>query len=316
MAAMCPACDLVTPMQKAAAGQWQCGNLDCGQLLKLCQNYTSHQVCNRAIDICEEMQTQCDFCRLNRIIPALSIDGHLEQWKRLENAKRRVLYDVQRMGLPIDQGNPKLTFEFRKSDDDSATTGHEDGCITIDLNEADDTNHLRLRVGWGELQRTLVGHFRHELGHYYWNLLVKSNAERLANFRHLFGDERNPEYKDARRTFGASGPPEGLASALHLCLRFDASLGRLRGNVCRLFDMVAILTTTEHFGVTPRMNAVLDEMIASYRRIGVIANELNRDLGLLDLVPEEINTKVASKLRFVHDLRTAAVKSKVSQSAR
>ena len=57
-------------------------------------------------------------------------------------------------------------------------TGHANGVITINLAEADDAERERRRQQMGELYRTLLGHFRHEIGHYYWDRLI-ANAPQL-----------------------------------------------------------------------------------------------------------------------------------------
>ena len=47
-------------------------------------------------------------------------------------------------------------------------TGHAQGLITIDIAEADDAERECHRQDMAEPYRTLLGHFRHEIGHHYW----------------------------------------------------------------------------------------------------------------------------------------------------
>jgi hypothetical protein len=44
-------------------------------------------------------------------------------------------------------------------------------------------------------------------------------------------------------------------------------------------------------------------MLKEYQRIGLIANEWTRDMGLLDLVPEIFSAKVVEKMKYVDSLR-------------
>ena len=88
-------------------------------------------------------------------------------------------------------------------------TGHADGVITLDLAESDDVHRERRRAELGEPYRTLLGHFRHEIGHYYWPILVE-RAGALERCRALFGDER-ADYGEALERHYADGPPADWA---------------------------------------------------------------------------------------------------------
>ncbi len=55
-------------------------------------------------------------------------------------------------------------------------TGHAGGLITLNVAEADDPERERQRKSMGEPYRTLLGHFRHEIAHYYWDRLVAELA--------------------------------------------------------------------------------------------------------------------------------------------
>src|SRR5690606_15802362 len=135
-----------------------------------------------------------------------SVPGHRENWARLEAAKRRLFYQLDALRLPrgnaADGFHPPLSFDFkadvRPADGDWRTmdagervfTGHADGKITINIMEADDAHRERIRVDMGESYRTLIGHFRHEIGHYYWDVLIRGRRE--GDFRNVFGDHENP----------------------------------------------------------------------------------------------------------------------------
>src|SRR6202044_2237030 len=88
---------------------------------------------------------------------------------------------------------------------ETVRTGHENGVITMNLAEADDAIREQRRTELGEPYRTLLGHFRHEVGHYYWDRLVRDGG-RLDECRDCFGDETR-DYGDALRKYYAEGPP-------------------------------------------------------------------------------------------------------------
>src|SRR6185436_17928775 len=145
----------------------------------------------------------CRSCRLDKVIPNLANAGAKEGWHRLESAKRRLLYTLIDLGLPVEG----LAFQFLEDapGGNKVFTGHEGGVITINVAEADDPFREKMRVQMGEAYRTLLGHFRHEVGHHYWERLV-SQSDRLAGFRERFGDER-ADYDQARQRHYEQGPP-------------------------------------------------------------------------------------------------------------
>src|SRR4029077_7874160 len=107
-----------------------------------------------------------------------------------QSAQRRALYQLSELGVPWGPGS-ELRFAYRsKSAGDDAVIGHRSGEITLDLDEADPASRERIRATLGEHYRTPLGHIRHELGHFVWLKLVASDADRLGQFRDLFGDER------------------------------------------------------------------------------------------------------------------------------
>ena len=159
----------------------------------------------------------CRACRHNHVVPDTSLPANRAAWMKIETAKRHLFYSLMRWGLPCpteaEQPGRGLTFDFVTDDPrpDGSTgkvmTGHADGLITIALAEADDAERERRRTGLGEPYRTLLGHFRHEIGHYYWDLLVDDGG-RLDDFRALFGDETQ-DYPTALEIHYANGPPAG-----------------------------------------------------------------------------------------------------------
>ena len=176
-----------------------------GAGLRFCSYRASDSACNWLTD---DAHTACVSCRTSRVIPALSKPENRERWRVLERAKRRLLYDLLRLGLTVDAS--RLRFEFKEDRrtnpdvvDDHVTTGHDNGVITINAAEADDVYREQMRANLDEPYRTVLGHFRHESGHYYFRELVTD--ARIAEARSLFGDER-VDYAAALRRYYANGP--------------------------------------------------------------------------------------------------------------
>lgn len=239
-------------------------------------------------------------------MPDLSTDSNRDRWSALEAAKRRVLFGIENTGLlnpGVDESlDPPLTFEFKADGAEPIVTGHANGCITINLQEADPVERERARVEFDEPHRTLVGHFRHELGHYYWQTLVQRS--RLNEFREVFGDEDDPPYEHAKQRYYRDGAPHdwqldyvSAYASMHPWEDFAESFGTY-------LDLSAILSTANHFGLDnlPERDDTFASMLQAYQRIGLITNEFNRDMGLLDLVSEVFTEGVRKKLNFVHDL--------------
>ena len=181
---------------------------------RLCQNYSQENVCNWAVPA-EDPNPLCQSCRLTRIIPNLGEPGHRAAWYRLEVAKRRLIYSLLGLRLPLrnkfEDPEHGLAFEFLADPDPDqpgaalVLTGHADGVITVNVAEANDAEREKRRLALHEPYRTVLGHFRHEIAHYFWDLLLR-DSPRLDAFRALFGDERR-EYQKALEEYYQEGPP-------------------------------------------------------------------------------------------------------------
>ncbi len=151
---------------------------------RMCRNYRQENVCNWMVSA-EETDTLCLACRFNQTIPDLAVPEHRGLWQRLEVAKRRLIYGLLGLRLPLinkqQDAERGLAFAFLAVADpqfretNAVKTGHEQGLITLDIKEADDAVRERTRLEMSEVYRTLLGHFRHESGHYYWERLIRSN---------------------------------------------------------------------------------------------------------------------------------------------
>jgi len=324
----CPACRALVSLLPQDAGSFRCGNPTCGVLLAKCRNYSEHAVCNRCVlviangsrAVAELPQAQlCDCCRFNRTIPDLTVSGNLQKWYRLEAAKRRLFYDLTQLGLPYgtaaDGWDPPLAFDFKADAISRHTfwrnlptsqkvfTGHVAGTITINICEADDVERERQRVDLGEAQRTLLGHFRHEIGHFYWDVLVRNRRE--AECEAVFGNHNQPQYATALVGYYKNGPAADWAlrhvsayASMHPWEDFAETWATY-------LDMVSELDTAYYVGVggeSDPVHADLATMIAAYQQLGIALNELNRSLGLMDAVPEVFVSPVVDKLHFIHEL--------------
>jgi hypothetical protein len=258
----------------------------------------------------------CDSCCYNRTIPDLSVPGNQEKWYRLEAAKRRTLCDLRLVGFPYGNASqgikPSLVFEFKSENlpdrvyrgmggGQKVYTGHDNGVITINVQEADELFREKLRVDMGEAQRSLLGHFRHEFGHYIWDVLVKDQREE--DCIAVFGDHRNPAYDAALKAYYQNGPqPNWLLNyvsayaTMHPWEDFAETFAVY-------LDMVSALDTAAHGKLIPEPDlSDLEGMVDAYQKLGIALNELNRNNGLSDFLPEVIAPPIRDKLRFIHSL--------------
>ncbi|MFP4683457.1 MAG: putative zinc-binding metallopeptidase [Ectothiorhodospira sp.] len=182
---------------------------------RMCIHYRREGVCNWMIPAEEPSEAFCAACRLNEVIPDLGVEGNMTLWYRMEAEKRRLVYSLLRLGLPVtprSRDPAGLAFAFLADPDPSifyevqrVMSGHNSGLITLNIAEADPAQRERLRQEMAEPYRTILGHFRHESGHYYWDRLVRDTPW-IAPFRDCFGDE-TLNYQQALQAYYASGPP-------------------------------------------------------------------------------------------------------------
>ena len=183
-----------------------------GTTYRLCANWAAHRACNGIVEasLDNSSDSLCRCCRLNRTIPIIEgREENLLRWKRLERAKRRMIAGVSKLGLSVETGSHgPMRFDFledKRSHPDVlehfVTTGHKDGVITINVTEADEIQRVQQRELMGERYRTVLGHFRHEAGHFFYGDVVRD----LDTFTQLFGDP-NLDYTTALETYYANGP--------------------------------------------------------------------------------------------------------------
>lgn len=311
------------------AGVWRSLGSAGGELFRLCAN-AEQDACNWLVPAASD-EVFCRACRHNRTIPDLSDPRRVMLWQRIEAAKRRLVYGLLRFGLPLvsKREDPAggLAFDFLADPDPGAfldetsrevMTGHAEGVITVNIAEADDAEREKRRSLFAEPYRTLLGHFRHEAGHYYWERLIRDGG-RLDAFRAMFGDER-PDYASAMQVYYETG---GASDWNHFFVSPYASSHPWEDWAecwAHYMHLVDTLETAHHFGlrVRPRtarpgegtaaalfdpyeerdFAAILDTWLPLVHAV----NSLNRSMGQPDLYPFVISAPVIDKLRFIHRL--------------
>jgi hypothetical protein len=287
---------------------------------RYCAN-SAHNVCNWLVST-DSPEQFCATCRHNRVIPDLSAPEHLERWRLIETAKHRLFYTLIRLHLPVRtkvEDPDGLVFDFLADnaapspDTPTVMTGHANGVITINLAEADDAERERRRRQMREPYRTLLGHFRHEIAHYYWDRLVAGSAK-LDEFRRIFGDER-ADYSQALQRYYASGAPADWTK--HFVSTYAAAhpWEDFAETWAHYFHMVDTLETAGSFGLAlaPKPSKALkaridfDAYTADMKRLieawiplTFAANSMNRSMGLPDLYPFVLSTAAIAKLTFIH----------------
>jgi hypothetical protein len=269
----------------------------------------------------------CESCRLNQTVPDLTIPQNLDRWRKLELAKRYVMRSILRWGLPhpskAEDAANGLAFEFL-GDQQTGTgaaskvlSGHDDGLITLNVAEADDGERERRRASMGEPYRTLIGHFRHEIGHYYWDRLVRDGA-RLEAFRELFGDER-ADYGGALRRHYEQGAPANWGDHFISAYATAHPWEDFAETWAHYLHIVDALETARSYGVNVRAKFMPDQsgaeidfnpykapsaerLIDAWTPLTIALNGVNRSMGQPDLYPFVLNIDVMKKLEFIHAL--------------
>jgi hypothetical protein len=301
-----------------------------GRAYHLCKNYNSMGICNWAVPV-DDPNPLCASCRLTQVIPNLGRPGAIERWQRLEAPKRRLLYGLTQLSLAVksktQDPDDGLAFEFRSDedtpDDKPALTGHDAGVITVNIAEADDTERERRRVQLHEPYRTLLGHFRHEIGHYYWDRLVRDSPQ-IEAFRALFGDERadyaqalKDHYSNANppadwqqsfvSAYAATHPWEDWAETWAHYLHITDTLETAAACGLSLRPAHDNEPALEHITLQSADRAVeFDQLIADWFPVAYVLNNLNRGMGLPDAYPFVLSAPAIEKLRFVHDVIASA----------
>jgi hypothetical protein len=268
----------------------------------------------------------CTACRHNRMIPDLSIPENIGHWRKIELAKHRLFYTLIKLRLPlasrIDDPQGGLAFDFIATHEGPhghvpVFTGHANGLITINIAEAHDPERERQRSEMGEPYRTLLGHFRHEIAHYYWDRLIFGTAA-LREFRDIFGDERQ-DYSASLQQHYSGGPPVDWPERFVSAYASSHPWEDFAETWAHYFHMIDTLETANAFAVSVRPagskgstsatrinfdphDADISRVIDAWLPLAFAVNAINRSMGLPDLYPFVLGKGAIAKLAFVNRL--------------
>ncbi len=306
---------ILSPGQSAIGAVASCSNADLGG-------------CNWLVDD-GDPSGFCVACRHNVTIPDLTVAENLANWQKIELAKRGLFYSLLRFRLPLqtrsEDPEKGLGFAFLADDPEAegeeghVLTGHAEGLITLNIAEASDPEREARRVALGEPFRTLLGHFRHEVAHYYWNVLVR-DRDAFNAFRAVFGDERQ-DYGEALERHYAEGPPAGWE--LNHISAYAAShpWEDFAETFAHYFHIVDALDTADAFGLRTNPDVETDAVGIELRRtfdsyatgtvtslirawvpLTLAINSINRSMGQPDLYPFVLSQPVFEKLDYINEL--------------
>ncbi|MCC5888370.1 MAG: putative zinc-binding peptidase [Gammaproteobacteria bacterium] len=335
--AVCPRCaaglgflpdrlDLAT-LDAAGDGTFRVLGTTDGPTYRLCANKVEHDACNWTVPA-EDAEPLCRACRLNHTIPDLTADNNLTLWRRLEAEKRRLVYSMLRFGLPtankIEDPEHGLGFDFLADaepefrEGPGVITGHADGLITLNVAEADHAVRERMRQQMAEPYRTILGHFRHESGHYYWDRLVRDSSW-LEPVRACFGDDRL-DYSEALQRHYESDASTGWSE--HFVSHYASShpWEDWAETWAHYLHIVDTLETAWQFGMraqpkveeaselsfrpprNPYRESDFDALIEAWIPLTQALNSLNRSVGQEDAYPFALAQPAIDKLKLVHDI--------------
>lgn len=257
----------------------------------------------------------CRSCRLTSVRPNDSETGAMAAFADAEAAKRRLIDQLLALGLPlidrtvdVERG---VTFELLSSRGRSVTTGHQAGVITLDLSESDPAHREFVRQQLGEQYRTVLGHLRHEIGHYFWPLLVVE-GNTIDEFRSLFGDERQ-SYQEALDRHYSSVVETGWATthvSQYATMHPWEDWAETFAHFLHICDG---LETATEFGVSvgdpsqaagdrawPALTSEeTDDLVRRWLTLTLALNAMSRSIGQRDLYPFVLSPAVVQKLDFV-----------------
>jgi len=272
-----------------------------------CQLHRQPVNCNWLIAD-EDPNVQCIACRLTRTIPDQSYINNQKRWQILEAAKRRMIYGLLDLGLPVNQPQHPLLFDFLEdqlsnpdANHEQVLSGHANGCIIINAAEADGSYREAAREAMNEHYRTLLGHFRHEIGHYYWQQIVATPAKTA--FFELFGDPQQ-DYQAALERYYQNGPAENWPENFISAYASAHPMEDWAETWAHYLLMHETLETALTFQVidAPDGGEPFSAWLSEWLQLVLVMNALNRSIGNADAYPFLISPGVEKKLQFVDQL--------------
>lgn len=310
-----------------------------------CDNHANFKTCNGMIKLnpsspsTAEHEVLCFACRFNETIPDLSIAEHIPLWQKMEIAKRRALYTLKALSLPLhnlsQDPDGGLSFDFTTDRDvsdhfasqlkgsEAVFTGHDCGHITINLAEADDVARSHTKMAMGEQYRTLLGHFRHELGHYYFDKLILESPEKHTLSKKYFGDDEL-DYQKSLNTYYEHGAPQNWRDAFISEYATMHPYEDWAETWAHYMHIIDTLETAQNFSITSSIagntdaheeltdlnlpqdayffssQASITSILDTWMDFSIILNSLNRSMGMNDAYPFVLTQTVRTKLSFIH----------------
>ena len=256
----------------------------------------------------------CFSCALTRTRPNDFDAPGLAQLPAAEAAKRRLLFELGELGLPITpsraEGDGGLIFDLLSSSAGPVTTGHADGVITLDLAETDDAHREALRAQLDEPYRTLLGHMRHEVGHYYWTVLAPQGDD-LLRVRALLGDDTADYGAALQRHYDEGGAPAGWQESFvsaYATMHPMEDWAETWAHLLHIRDSMQTVAAYQIAVGVPEPSAPVlvptdtEELLKAWAPIAFAVNELNRSMGQDDLYPFVLAVRVREKLALVDEL--------------
>lgn len=302
-----------------------------GLAQKPCANYTLERVCNWML-AADSAQTLCTCCRTTDVIPALSSGLNRASWGVIERAKRRLFYGLAVLKLPApskaDDPQHGLSFHFLEqvTPTEKVLTGHDEGVITLNIAEADDARREQMRAHLHEPYRTLLGHFRHEIGHYFWDRLI-AESPWIDAFRQHFGDER-ADYAEALKThysapladwqprfvsaYASAHPWEDWAECWAHYLHMQDGLETAAAWGLSLHQALPGGAPVIALPLEATTDGLAPVLVEQWLPVSQFINAMDRSLGAHDSYPFAMPTPVIEKLEFIHKVISAAARGEVA----
>jgi len=309
---------------KLPSGKWR--------RYRKCANYVEHDACNWLVNA-EDADAYCRSCRLTEENGELYAADNRRAWLEIESAKRRLLYSLYALKLPVaskaDDPATGLKFRFQRGTDERPVmTGHDAGLITLNIAEANAAFRENMREKMGEAYRTVLGHLRHESGHYYWDHLIRG-SDKLEAFRALFGNDEE-SYAAALKRHYDSGPPADWRASFISEYATMHPWEDWAETWAHYLHMTDTLETARSHGLMLRIPGKKREKLAlealvfrdyqslstGWQAVTLALNNLNRSMGVKDAYPFVLSPRVHEKLCFVHELIAGAPARLSSNSAK
>ncbi|GAB88437.1 zinc-binding metallopeptidase family protein [Gordonia rhizosphera] len=282
-----------------------------GRTMRRCANSSTAQ-CNWLVDV-DDLGELCESCRLTRTRPSDSDPEAMEAFGQAEAAKRRVVFELSELGLPLvgrsDDPATGLAFDLLSSATQSVITGHDNGLITLDLAEGDDVHREQMRVELAEPYRTLLGHFRHEIGHYYQLVLITD--DKRPDFERLFGNP-DDDYQAALDRHYSQGAPAGWQDEFVSSYATMHPAEDFAETFAHYLHIRDTLDTAAAFAMAPANTSLagneldgdvgFDHIVDRWLPLTWALNQINRSMGHPDLYPFVLAEPVLRKIRYVHTL--------------